>query len=271
LTKYKAELNDLTLQRCDYEITPNLCIFKPASLPSGLMIAATLKAPSIALWEKHHDSDDFKLSLARYAEIAQIPIESLQTVKQVHSDRAIAYAGDVPQAPPPEADAVIVTSRHGYGGVFVADCLAVVLFSLKQQLCATVHAGWRGALQRIGGKTAIELCKLGAEPGDLAAVLAIGIGVESYRVGDELLPLFAEQGHDINDIFAEFPDGWHLDLRRTVASDLVGFGINPRHIYNSGLCSFTEHDLLWSYRRDGKQSLRNLVFCGWHGSNKQVR
>ena len=229
-------------------------------------MGVTLKAPSIVMWEKNQVANAFKLTVEQYADIAQIPVDSLQTVKQVHSDRAIVYAGGTPQSPLPEADAVIVTGGKGYSGVFVADCLAVMLFSLKGNLCAAVHAGWRGALQCIGSKTAAELCKLGAEPDELAALLACGIGVASYRIGGELLPLFAEQGHDVGAIFSKYPDGLHLDLRQTVARDLVSFGINPKHIYDSGRCSFTEHDLLWSYRRDDKQSLRNMVFCGWQSS-----
>jgi hypothetical protein len=234
-------------------------------------LGVTLKAPSIAVWDKNHDGNVFKLTVGQYAEIAKIPVDSLQTVKQVHSDRAIVYDGGMPRMPSPEADAVIVAGGKGYGGVFVADCLAVVLFSLKLQLCAAVHAGWRGAQKRIGSKTAAALCKLGTKPDDIAAVLVCGIGLECYRVGEELLPLFAEHGHDVGAIFRDYPDGWHLDLRQTVARDLVGFGINPQHIYDSGLCSFTERDLLWSFRRDGKKSLRNLVFCGWHSSSEKAK
>lgn len=264
-------MNEQTFQQCNYEITPNLLRFKPPHLPPGLNMGVTLKSPSIAEWEKNHAADIFKLTVEQYVEIAQIPVDLLQTVKQVHSDRAIIYAGGTPQAPPPEADAVIVTDGRGYGGVFVADCLAVVLFSLKRSISAAVHAGWRGALQRIGSKTAAVLCRLGAEPDELAAVLACGIGVASYRVGEELLPLFEEQGFNAGNIFKAYHDGWHLDLRQTVAQDLVGFGINPQHIYDSGLCSYTESGLLWSFRRDGKQSLRNLVFCGWQSSGEQTK
>ncbi len=260
-------MNELILQRCDYEITTDLLRHMPSHLPPGLNMGVTLKAPSIAEWEKNQAVDAFKLPVEQYAGIAQIPVQSLQTVKQVHSDRVIVYAGGMPQTPPPEADAVIVAGGKGYGGVFVADCLAVVLFSAKQRLCAVVHAGWRGALQHIASKTAAMLCELGAKPGELAAVLACGIGMESYRVGEEIIPLFAVQGHDVSVIFREYPDGWHLDLRQTVAQDLVGFGIDLQHIYDSGLCSYTERELLWSFRRDGRQSLRNLVFCGWQSSS----
>jgi YfiH family protein len=220
--------------------------------------------------EQNSLTDTYKLTLKQYAQIANVPVDSLQTVKQVHSDTAIIYAGGKPQVPPPEADAVIVTNRKGYGGVFVADCLAVVLFSPGGNICAAVHAGWRGALQRIVSKTAAAICKLGIKPGDIAVVLATGIGIDSYRIGEELLPLFGEQGYDKGPTFRTYPDGWHLDLRQTVAQDLVEFGINPQHIYDSGLCNYKDHSLLWSFRRDGKKSLRNLVFCGWHSSSEKA-
>jgi len=255
-------LSTIDSQRCDYEITPDLMLFKPPCLPSRLMIGATLKAPSMAMLAQSHSVDAYKLTVEQYAEIAQIPADSLQTVKQVHSDRAIIYTEGKPQAPPPEADAVIIEGSGRYGGVFVADCLAVVLFSLRRNLCAAVHAGWRGALQRIGSKTAVAMCKLGAKLDEIAVVLAVGIGVESYRVGEELLQLFAEQEHAVDAIFTAYADGWHLDLRQTIARDLIGFGINPQRIYDSELCSYKDSSLLWSFRRDGKKSLRNLVFCG---------
>jgi YfiH family protein len=258
-------LSRIDLKRCDFELTPNLCIFKPPSLPPGLMTAMTLKAPSLTALGRSAEHDNYKLSLAQYAEIAHIPSDSLQTVKQIHSDKVTLYAGGLPQAQP-EADAVIVTGGRGFGGVFVADCLALLLFSPKGDLCAAVHAGWRGALQCIASKTVARMQELGARLDGLIVVLAAGIGVESYRVGEELLPLFEEQGHNVDAIFAAYDNGWHLDLRQTVAQDFVASGVDPNHIYDSGLCSYHDSSLLWSFRWDGKKALRNFVFCGWHGA-----
>jgi len=263
LNRDQTSLSRVELKRCDYELTTELCIFKPPSLPPGLKLAMTLKAPSLAMMKQNRDSECDKLSLAQYAGIAHIPQDNLQTVRQVHSDRSIIYAGGMPQAPPPEADTVIVTGGRGYGGVFVADCLALLLFSPKGDICAAVHAGWRGALNHIAGKTAATMCKLDTKADELAVVLAAGIGVESYRVGEELPPLFKEQGHDVDAIFAAREDGWHLDLRQTVAQDLIASGVSPSRIFDSGLCSYRDSSLLWSFRREGKRSLRNLVFCGW--------
>jgi YfiH family protein len=257
-------LSRIELKRCDYELTPELCIFQPPSLPLGLSLALTLKAPSLAALQQSAEPDNYRLSLAQYAGIVHIPLDSLQTVKQIHSDKAIIYRGGMPQTPP-EADAVIVTGGQGYGGVFVADCLALLLFSFRGEICAAVHAGWRGALQRIAGKTVAKMREMGVVTEDLGAVLAAGIGVESYRVGEELLPLFTGQGHDVDAIFAAYSDGWHLDLRQAAAQDLVAAGMNPDHIFDSGLCSYRDFNLLWSFRREGKKALRNLVFCGWYG------
>ncbi|OQY34054.1 MAG: hypothetical protein B6241_06115 [Spirochaetaceae bacterium 4572_59] len=51
-----------------------------------------------------------------------------------------------------ETDALILTDSTLLGVIFTADCLPVILYDLKMQVGAVIHAGWRGSLEAQPGR-----------------------------------------------------------------------------------------------------------------------
>jgi copper oxidase (laccase) domain-containing protein len=88
------------------------------------------------------------------AELARaVGVSRFATARQVHQDRVVgAREGDHLQeifpatvAPPEEgADAVVALDPTVAAGVFVADCVPVLLFAEDTGGAAAVHSGWRG-------------------------------------------------------------------------------------------------------------------------------
>ena len=79
--------------------------------------------------------------------------------------------------------------------VSTADCVPVLLYAPDVKAVAAVHAGWRGTVLRIAGKTVrILMDEYGADPRLMKAGIAPSIGPEAFEVGEEVVDAFREVG-----------------------------------------------------------------------------
>jgi YfiH family protein len=72
-------------------------------------------------------------------------------------------------------------------GVLTADCAPILICDPHAEVCAAVHAGWRGA---VGGvvESAIEhMVKLGADPARMSAAVGPCLSQASFEVGPDLV------------------------------------------------------------------------------------
>src|SRR6185436_6868278 len=73
-------------------------------------------------------------------------------------------------------------------GVYVADCVPILIADARSGLCAAVHAGWRGT---VAGVLAAALRRLiderRARPADLRVALGPSIGPCCFEVGPEVI------------------------------------------------------------------------------------
>lgn len=166
------------------------------------------------------------------------------TLKQVHSAEVHPAALDRAGS---EGDGWIA----GPGflvGVFVADCLPLIVFDEPVTRVAVVHAGWRGIAAGIGEAA---VAAFGGAPERLSAAIGPHIGACCYEVGPELRGDFA----------APFFDGNRLDLGAALRSRLEDAGLRPERIGVSALCTRCREDDFFSFRRDGTK--RNMMaFAG---------
>jgi YfiH family protein len=125
----------------------------------------------------------------------------------------------------------------------VADCLPVSL--LGDNVIANIHAGWRGAAQRIVDVT------LDAIPLPHSAWLGPSIRACCFEVGEEVAAQFPEE------FVARGKAKPHVDIAGYVAARLRARGVE--HVYDSGLCTRCEGSIFHSYRRDGRGGGRNLA------------
>ena len=155
-------------------------------------------------------------------------------------------------------------------GVSTADCIPVLLYDEAHHAAAAVHAGWRGTVKRIIGKTVESMRNsFGTHPEELKAVIGPGISLEAFEVGDEVYEQFLDAGFPMDKIARRYPtllpptggiEGgfkWHLDLPLCNRLQLEETGV--RQIEMSGICTYRQSDDYFSARKLGVDSGRILT------------
>lgn len=153
-------------------------------------------------------------------------------------------------APPREAcgDASVASARSVVCAVLTADCLPVLFCDDAGHTVAAAHAGWRGLA---GGVLEATVARMGVSPERLLVWLGPAIGPDAFEVGPEVRDAFlcrnpraamafkpaATSGKLLGDLFA---------LARLLLSDC---GVT--RVYGGGVCTYTDPERYFSYRRDG--------------------
>jgi polyphenol oxidase len=203
------------------------------------------------------------------------PTMSLIALRQIHSD--VIHNIDRAPETPLQGDAVITQTPGLLLSVQTADCVPILIVDPKRRVVAAVHAGWKGTLRRIAGKTAGQMQMLyGSHPKDLVAALGPGIARCCFEVGPEVVKEFDSQfaaaqewfegpyeamvsGEDRNPLawLTMMPPGHvppppraMLDLHAANRTILLEAGLAPQNIFASDLCTATRTDLFFSYRRE---------------------
>jgi YfiH family protein len=211
---------------------------------------------------------------------------SMVALKQFHS----SLVRLVESSAQTEHGDAAVTNRPGLLlAVQTADCVPILLVDRKKRAVAAIHAGWRGTLRRIAAKAVGHMrMHFASEPSDVLAAIGPAIGGCCYEVGTQIAADFLSQFSGAPDFFDEFRTGeepnpiqWlnqmppgHqpppknvlLDLHKANASQLREAGLNEKNIFVSNLCTACRPDLLFSYRKQGAKSGRQMAAIGIRGS-----
>jgi purine-nucleoside/S-methyl-5'-thioadenosine phosphorylase / adenosine deaminase len=97
--------------------------------------------------------------------------------------------------------------------------------------------------------------------GDILAAVGPGIGGCCYEVDAQVEEAFRKGGAGW-DFFARetAPGQWGLDLPAANYRQLLAAGLPEANIETTPLCVSCEHDLFFSYRRDGGDTGRQMGF-----------
>jgi YfiH family protein len=203
----------------------------------------------------------------------------LITLKQFHSD--VIHVFNSAPSDPCKGDAAI-TNRPGLVlAVQTADCVPILLADPKKRAIAAIHAGWRGTLARIVAKTIGSMqMHFATDPRDLLVAIGPCIGPCCYEVGTEVATQFLSQFVDAATYFDELRTGdepnplqWlnmmppghqpspknvFLDLRKANQCQVLAAGLRPENIHTVDLCTACRPDLLFSYRKQGAHTGRQM-------------
>lgn len=176
----------------------------------------------------------------------------------VHGDRVVAVTGDDPADPEgdvrviPACDALI-TDRPGLALIATAaDCVPVYLYDPVRRVIGIAHAGWRGTVARIAGKTVrIMAERFGCVPAQIHAVVGPSIGACCYEVDEQVAEPVrqAYPGHEATLLRpGRSPGKYQLDLWEANRLDLLEAGAGPTHV--AGACTSCEVDRFFSHRAE---------------------
>ena len=146
---------------------------------------------------------------------------------------------------PPTVDALVTNLRQRFLTVQVADCQPVLLYDTRRKVVANVHAGWRGSIRNITGRTVQTMQNLlHCDPADIIA-----------GIGPSLGPCCAEfrnYRREIPHRFWSYKDGdHHFDFWAISRDQLVAAGVLSENIHLSGICTRCNPALFFSYRGEG--------------------
>jgi YfiH family protein len=186
------------------------------------------------------------------------------TMKQVHGDDIVEVENkNLKEAG--AADGMFTAQRDLYLGVLTADCVPILFVVPAHKLAAAVHAGWRGTLAGIAAKT-IQLFKekYHVPPNDIEAALGPSIGSCCYEVKEDVTgPLLASWGKLAEASTGKRDAKTFLDLRRLNCGVLEQAGVPTSQIFQIGPCTSCAAQEFFSYRRERKETGRQMSFIGW--------
>jgi YfiH family protein len=130
--------------------------------------------------------------------------------------------------------------------VMTADCLPVLLANQSGTEVAAVHAGWRGLANGI-----IERA-IACFSGEVVAWLGPAIGQDAFEVGEDVVEAFMAFDAGAETAFTKTvnPGKWLANLPMLAKQRLRGTGV--ANITDCGLCTFSDAQNFFSFRRDGK-------------------
>lgn len=193
----------------------------------------------------------------RHRLLAQLPASPIW-LNQVHGIRVLELplTSAATSSNPPEADAVMTQTPGIVCAVMTADCLPVLLSDKGGRVVGAAHAGWRGlaagVLEALVGSMA---SRVQAAPDELLAWLGPAIGPDAFEVGDDVREAFIALNAENRQYFKPAATAragkaakWLADLSGLASAKLQSMGL--REITQSGLCTYTQADQFYSYRRD---------------------
>ncbi|HXV81910.1 MAG TPA: peptidoglycan editing factor PgeF [Candidatus Binatia bacterium] len=186
------------------------------------------------------------------------------TMKQLHGDRIIEVK-DTRVKEAGEGDGMVTQEKDAFLGVLTADCVPILFVVPEQTIAAVVHAGWRGTFAGIAAKMVQLLdSQHRISPNAVEAALGPAIGSCCYEVKDDVSGPLIERWGKIADECVENRAGKiYLDLRRFNRAILERAGVPSKQIHEVGPCTSCSVDQFFSYRREKRETGRQISFVGW--------
>jgi YfiH family protein len=187
------------------------------------------------------------------------------TMKQVHGDNIVEVA-DSGIKETGEADAMVTATPGVFLGVLTADCVPIIMIEPAKRIAAVVHAGWRGTLAGLARQAVSYLAehhRINAEA--LEAALGPAIGLCCYEVGEDVAgPLRARWGHIAKEAISGAAPRPHVDLRALNHGILLDAGLLAERVVDVGPCTKCAANDFFSYRREGRETGRQMSVAGWN-------
>lgn len=174
---------------------------------------------------------------------------SLVSLYQIHSPKAVTVAEAWTYDARPRADAMATNVAGIAIGILTADCAPVLLADTKAKVIGAAHAGWKGALGGVTDSVIAEMERLGANRAHISAAVGPCISQANYEVGTEFLDAFVKPDPANARFFMPSDRAGHhrFDLEAYVVHRLRGAGL--QNITALHACTYARESEFFSYRR----------------------
>ena len=179
----------------------------------------------------------------------KINLKSLFLMHQTHSNKIIIINKRNKNLKKFNSDALITKEKGVSLGVVTADCVPIILYDIKNQIIACIHAGWKGASSGIIENTVKKFKKFNSK-NKIFASIGPCIGVKSYEVDLNFYKRFITKSKNNTAYFLKKNKFKKLfNLRKYVNDKLVRLKVKVDHVNHD---TFKEKRRFFSYRRSQK-------------------
>lgn len=186
------------------------------------------------------------INRARVADAMGLGVEALVSVHQVHSPDVVTVTA--PFADRPRADAMVTATPGLALAVLTADCQPVLFADAKAGVIGAAHAGWKGARDGVMEATLDAMEALGAQRGQVTAVIGPCISQTAYEVGQEFFESFTDEAPEARRFFVNGNgDRYLFDLPSYGLWRLREAGVG--HADWTRHCTYRDPARFYSYRR----------------------
>lgn len=143
-----------------------------------------------------------------------------------------------------------------------ADCILLLLYDPVKKVIGNVHSGWRGTFAKIAVNGVNAMTQnYGCNPEDVIICICPSIRKCHFEVKEDVKNLCEEIFGYTNRLneFIEYVgkdgsgvDTWRIDTVLITKTLLINCGIKDENIYDCGICSLCNKDIVNSCRGDGK-------------------
>lgn len=143
-----------------------------------------------------------------------------------------------------------------------ADCILLLLYDPVKKVIGNIHSGWRGTFDKVAVNAIKSMVDdYGCNPADIIVCICPSIRKCHFEVKEDVKNL-CEEAFDYTNRLKEFieyvgkdengVDKWRIDTVLITKVLLEDVGIKKENIYDCGICSFCNKDIINSCRGDGK-------------------
>ena len=152
----------------------------------------------------------------------------------------------------------LVTDQPGIPLItFYADCVPLFFYDPVKQVIAMAHSGWRGTVERIGGKMIAYMgTEYGSQPQDIICAIGPSICQNCYEVSEDVALHFLEVfGDSYGDslLYRKENGKYQLNLHKACEITLLDAGVKKEHLDVTDLCTCCNPEFLFSHRASNGQ------------------
>ena len=197
------------------------------------------------------NKDEIRENRHRLATAMGINEHDLRFPSQVHKTRIVHVTRQTPKEELMETDALITHQKGICISVMSADCVPILLFDKQNSVVAAVHSGWRGTVAKILELTLKEMTTVYNTKGEhVIAAIGPSVSQDSYEVGAEVIEAVVNVFGTKNDLMQPQPNQKaKLDLWKANKLQLLDFGVDPKRIEISDLCTVKNNTSFFSARK----------------------
>ena len=158
----------------------------------------------------------------------------------------------------PPADALFTTEKNLGLAITHADCQAVIFYDPVHEAVGIAHSGWKGSAQNILGRMVATMNReIGTQAQNLIVCISPSLGIKHSEQKNYKQELPQELWE-----FQTKPQ--YFDFVKISKKQLTQAGVLEKNIEATGICTFTDPQNYFSYRRD-KETGRHATVVALKG------